>query len=138
MTDGIKLCACASGLAYADCCRSYHLGVSKAPTALALMRSRYCAYVIGEIDYLVQTTLPAARKADLRDSYKSTYDSINWIGLEVVTTWLGGENDKIGKVEFRAFYIQDGQRSTHHEVSRFRRSKGLWFYVDGQVEDSRQ
>ena len=136
MSEDLKLCACESGLSYEECCMNYHQDRSKAPTAEALMRSRYCAYVMGNIDYLVQTTLPAKRKADLWDGYKATHDSIRWIGLEVVKTWLGGEKDKIGKVEFRADYEQAGQRSIHHEVSRFRRSAGQWFYVDGQVEDS--
>ena len=100
------------------------------------MRSRYCAYVIGDIDYLVETTLPAARAKDLWASFKATHDSINWIGLEVGDTWLGGEGDKIGKVEFRASYLQEGRHRLHHEVSRFRRSAGQWHYVDGEVTDT--
>jgi SEC-C motif-containing protein len=45
----------------------------------------------------------------------------------------GGPNDKTGKVEFKASYIQEGERATHHELSRFRRSGGKWYYVDGSI-----
>jgi SEC-C motif-containing protein len=99
------------------------------------MRSRYCAYVRGLIDYLVGTTLPAARTTDLWVNYKSTADSIQWIGLEVLRSSQGGVKDKTGKVEFKASYIQGGEPSVHHELSRFRRSGGVWFYVDGVIEE---
>jgi SEC-C motif-containing protein len=135
MTDSKTLCACGSGANYADCCEPFHLGKATAPTAEALMRSRYCAYVMRQIDYLVGTTLPAARTTDLWVNYQSTADSIQWIGLEVVATSQGGATDKTGKVEFKASYIQDGVRSIHHELSRFRRSGGAWYYVDGRVKD---
>ncbi len=97
------------------------------------MRSRFSAYVIGDIDYLLRTTLPAKRSERLREGYEATHSSISWLGLEILDTWLGGESDKVGKVEFRAVYEQGGRRSVHHEVSRFRKVKGEWFYVDGEI-----
>ena len=135
MIDAKTLCACGSGQAYVDCCEPFHLGKATAPTAEALMCSRYCAYVKGQIDYLVGTTLPASRTTDLWVNYQSTADSIQWIGLEVMSASQGGVKDKTGKVEFKASYIQDGVRSIHHELSRFRRSGGQWYYVDGRVKD---
>lgn len=128
-------CACGSGLAYVECCEPLHRGKTTARTAEALMRSRYCAYVCSEIDYLVGTTLPAARRTDLWVNYQRTADTIQWIGLEVLRTQQGLEADKVGKVEFRASYIQGGARAVHHELSRFKRSGGLWYYVDGVVSE---
>ena len=116
-----------------DCCEPFVSGKAKAPTAEALMRSRFAAYVVGAIDYLVATTLPASRTPDLRAGYQSTHDEIEWIGLEVHSTWQGGESDKVGKVEFCATYRQGDQTAEHHELSRFRKRGGEWFYVDGEV-----
>ncbi len=99
------------------------------------MRSRYCAYVVGAIDYLVSTTFPVMGRTDLRNAYESTQKTIEWIGLEVVETWQGTATDKVGKVEFKATYIQDGGRAIHHERSRFRRHRGDWSYLDGQVQE---
>ncbi len=99
------------------------------------MRSRYTAYVLGEIDYLVKTTHPAVRRTDLWIQYKQTHDTIRWIGLEVVKTAQGSVRDKTGKVEFKASYVQEGRHAVHHELSRFRRHGGDWHYVDGVIED---
>ena len=101
------------------------------------MRSRYCAYVVGAIKYLVSTTHPSMRRTDLWIAYESTHKSIEWTGLEVLNTWQGTATDKIGKVEFKASYIQDGESSVHHEVSRFRRHSGDWAYLDGAVNIER-
>ena len=130
----MTFCACGSGANYADCCELFHAGAEKASTAEALMRSRYCAYVRGQIDYLVDTTLATVRTTDLWVNYKSTADSIQWIGLKVMSASQGGAEDKTGKVEFKAIYIQDGKQAIHHECSRFRRSGGNWYYVDGVME----
>ena len=135
MNDANVCCACGSGQAYTTCCEPFHLGQAKAPSAEVLMRSRYCAYVVGQIDYLVSTTFPAVRTTELWINYQSTHDSIQWIGLEVLRSSQGGANDKTGKVEFEASYLQDGKPAVHHELSRFRRSGGDWFYVDGKLEE---
>jgi SEC-C motif-containing protein len=134
MSDLPNRCACGSGQLYARCCQPFHLGSAKAPSAEALMRSRYCAYVLGQIDYLVATTLPAVRTTDLWVNYKATHESIQWIALDVLRTAQGGARDKTGKVEFKASYVQDGRPAVHHELSRFRRSGGDWYYVDGQLD----
>lgn len=99
------------------------------------MRSRYTAYVLGLVDYLVATTHPTARYKELASAYQRSFESIQWIALEVCSTFQGGETDKTGKVEFNATYIQDGQTAMHHEHSRFKRHAGSWHYLDGKVTD---
>ena len=99
------------------------------------MRSRYSAYVLGEIDYLVQTTHPATRSPGLKAGYQGTHGSIQWVGLEVCSIFQGTRKDKTGKVEFKASYIRNGKRAIHHEKSRFRRHAGAWHYLDGEVTD---
>ena len=36
-----------------------------------------------------------------------------------------------GTVEFRAHSVRDGRAGTQHEISRFVRENGRWFYLDG-------
>ncbi|MGJ8653924.1 MAG: YchJ family protein [Opitutaceae bacterium] len=129
-------CPCGATAEYAACCGPYHQGKAKAATAETLMRSRYAAYVQGEVDYLVTTTHPTKRSKDLRSAYQTTADSIQWIQLDVLNTFQGGASDKTGKVEFRATYLQDGQTSVHHEHSRFKRHTGDWHYLDGVITDA--
>jgi SEC-C motif domain protein len=126
-------CPCQSALQYCACCQPYHLGQAQAATAEILMRARYSAYVQGAIDFLVASTLPAVRTSTLWIDYESTHKSINWIGLKVLRVQQGSAHDKIGKVEFRADYLQAGVQAIHHELSRFRRFQGNWCYVDGII-----
>ncbi len=128
-------CPCNSGLAYNECCHAYHTGTASAPTVEALMRSRYAAYVQGEIAYLVATTHPSTRRSGLEADYRFTSETIQWVGLEVIRSFQGSEGDKTGKVEFKANYLQNGQHAIHHEVSRFKRHGGKWHYLDGVVRD---
>ena len=134
MVEAETMCVCGSGAFYKECCGPYHDDSKPAPTAVALMRSRYAAFVYGKIDYLVETTLPAKRTANLKNQYRSTFESVRWIGLEVVSASQGGPADKTGKVEFKASYSEGGHISIHNECSRFRRKKGIWYYVDAVSE----
>ena len=126
-------CPCESGLEYAECCQAYHARRSVASTAEALMRSHYAAYVLGELEYLLETTHPSARHANLKDAYQSTHDSIRWIDLRILATFQGGAHDKTGKVEFEGTFLQGGQRTVHHEKSRFKRRSGNWYYLDREI-----
>ena len=56
-------CPCGNSQSYAACCGRYLDGNETAPTAEALMRSRYTAFVRGDIDYLEETLAPDTRDA---------------------------------------------------------------------------
>lgn len=86
------------------------------------MRSRYTAYVLQDVDYLVRTTWPASRTPDLADSIRSWMSRVEWVQLHVLSA---GENT----VEFVAEYLSGGKPDMLHEHSLFRKEKGEWFYV---------
>jgi len=122
-------CPCQSGLPYAECCGPLHRGERAAPTAEALMRSRYSAFAVGDADYLRATWHPSTRPAEL-DLDPAT----RWVRLDVLATSAGGPFDTAGTVEFRATYRDPGEApGSLHEVSRFVREDGRWSYVDGSV-----
>ncbi|MDP7704787.1 YchJ family protein [Mycobacterium sp. TY815] len=123
-------CPCGSGSGYADCCRPLHAGERDADTALALMRSRFSAFAVGDADYLSASWHPRTRPKRLHlDS------DVVWRRLQIVDTEAGTHDDTTGVVEFRAQYVRDGKRQILHERSRFTREKGRWLYVDGDVGD---
>lgn len=103
------------------------------PTAEALMRSRYAAYVEHAIDYLGDTLHPAHRADWDRDATRRWAESAQWRGLEIVTTEAGGADDTDGIVEFIARFDEDGVAREHRERSRFKRETGRWYYVDGDT-----
>ena len=122
-----QLCPCGSDLPYANCCQPWHaglLGGQYAPTPEALMRSRYSAYVLGLIDYLVATWHPSTAPGDLE------LQPIKWLGLQVKRHEQPDENH--ATVEFVARYRIAGRGHRLHEVSRFVREDGCWYYLDGE------
>ena len=96
------------------------------------MRSRYTAYVLGEIDYVLATHDPAGREEVDRESATKWSQEAEWQGLEIVSA-KGGADDEAGEVEFVANYKMKGKALRHHELATFRKTDGRWFYVDGDM-----
>lgn len=121
-------CPCGSGGTYGECCGPLHDGAA-APTAEALMRSRYCAFVTLDENHLVRTWHPGTRPDSLSLDPRHT-----WTGLEILEVEGGGEGDVDGVVIYRAG-SRDAAGHAHvmTETSRFARRAGRWVYVDGDV-----
>lgn len=127
-------CPCGSGDAFSQCCEPALQGTRPAPTAQALMRSRYCAFALGAIDYLIDTQAPEKRQPGEAELLAEQTQVTTWTGLKIISTRDGGPSDSRGEVEFEARFQSGSQQAVLHECSRFRRENGLWFYVDGEVE----
>jgi SEC-C motif domain protein len=120
--DGLA-CPCGLGDGYESCCGRLHAG-APAPTAESLMRSRYSAYAAGDAGYLLRTWHPSARPRTL-----SLDPALRWTRLAVLETRDGGLFDATGTVQFRAMYVQQGQRGVLAETSRFVRHDRHWTYL---------
>ena len=126
------LCPCCSGKKYADCCQPVLNGSRKASSPEELMRARYTAYVVHDIDFIVNTVEKGEKIAEI--DRKATEDWSNkstWHGLTILRTEKGGPDDTEGIVEFEAVYTQKGIRDIHHEVAGFRKIDGQWLYSVG-------
>lgn len=99
------------------------------------MRSRYTAFVRGDLTYIDQTHAPEKRDTAERGATKNTFNSVEWLRLEVLQTSRGGVSDDTGMVEFAAHFRQNGTEMIHRERSNFRRDDGLWVYVDGDFPE---
>ena len=126
-------CPCGSGHPYSRCCGRFIGGAETPPTAEALMRSRYSAYVGNAIDYLGDTLDPDHRDDWDRDATRRWSEGAEWLGLEIVSTDAGQPGDDQGWVEFVATFKEDDKVQRHHERSRFGWRDGRWYYVDGVV-----
>ncbi len=125
-------CPCESGAKTADCCGPFVAGKKKPETAEQLMRSRYCAFVLGNVDYIMKTHHPSTVSEIDRKGVEAWSKSSEWKGLEIVDTQAGGKDDDSGEVEFIAKFGVRGLVQTHHERAEFKRDKGRWFFVDGK------
>ncbi len=113
---------------YAGCCGRYLDGGETAPTAEALMRSRYTAYAMQRENYLLATWHPSTRPIQLGFADEAL---TKWLGLEVKRHEQHDAEHAI--VEFVARYKANGRAHRLREVSRFVREDGRWFYVDGDI-----
>jgi SEC-C motif-containing protein len=129
----MEFCPCGSGLDYMQCCQPYIQGAENAPTAEALMRSRYCAYVKSEIDYIHDTTHGSQRSKFNREESLAWSRNADWKSLEILRTESGGIGDDAGTVEFVALYHEKGKAVRHHEIAEFTKEGGRWYFVDGQA-----
>jgi SEC-C motif-containing protein len=123
-----KTCYCGSQESFESCCYLYISGAEKAPTALALMKSRYSAYATHQVDYLLATTHVSERKYYSREEILNWATANKWQKLEIISAT---ENT----VEFKAYFI-DGNNvnQVHYEFSTFKKENGSWFYVDGKFK----
>ena len=122
-------CPCGSGIALDDCCGKWHQG-QPTPSAERLMRSRYSAYTLGLIDYLVATTLPAQQAALDRDSMRAWSLGSTWLGLEVEGSEL---IDTHAFVTFTARWHDGDGEHRHRERSAFVQQAGRWYFIDPTV-----
>ncbi len=92
------------------------------------MRSRYTAYTLNRKDYLLATWHHSKRPASLG---LTDQPHNQWLGLTVKRHEQSAPDRTI--VEFVARYKINGRAYRLHEISRFVRESGLWFYVDGDI-----
>ena len=123
-------CPCGSGDSFQDCCKPYLQNTKPASTAEVLMRSRYSAYVLNDMNYILNTWHPSTRPASLAN------DETHWLGLTIIDRQHGEPPYTDGTVEFIARHEHNGQFGQLHEVSRFQYENGRWYYCDGEIRDN--
>ena len=126
-------CPCGSGNELEVCCKPFISGAKKAPTAESLMRARYTAYTLVEVDFILKSHDSKTRDEISKEETKAWAESSQWLGLEVVNVVNGLEDDKAGVVEFKANYKTGGVKYTHHEEAKFVKKRGAWYFEDSKI-----
>jgi SEC-C motif domain protein len=127
------LCPCGSNVEYESCCLPVIVGQQKAATAEQLMRSRYSAYAMKEIGYIL-TSLHPDHRVDYDESRSKAWaESATWHGIKIVRTVAGGVDDSKGQVEFVVSYTENGLKQEYHELSSFEKKDGIWYFVSGKA-----
>jgi SEC-C motif domain protein len=118
------LCPCGSQKLLAVCCTQYWQGEAP-PTAELLMRARYSAFALGQLDFLLATLHPASHQSDELAQLQISQSKTQWLKLHVLAA-------TDCEVEFLAFFNQQGVLGQLHERSHFVFERGRWWYVDGE------
>ena len=119
------LCPCQSS-------QPFHTGQRQPENAEQLMRSRYAAYAMQQIDYIVRTTVPAQQPLLNVAAIAQWSREAQWLGLTVHQ-----HIPRIGKchaqVAFTARFAEHGSTHEHHELSTFVQINGAWYFIDPTV-----
>ncbi|WP_318386712.1 YchJ family protein [Enterobacter sp.] len=123
-------CPCGSAQEYSVCCQRYLSGEQVASEPSQLMRSRYCAFVLKQADYLIKTWHPSCEASAFRQDIENGFAQTEWLGLTIFDT-ASGSNDNEGYVSFVARFNEQGKPGAIIERSRFLKENGQWYYIDG-------
>lgn len=126
----MSLCLCHSQKAFSECCEPLLTGEQQATSPEALMRSRYSAFCQKNLKYVMDTTDPQARAEMDPEGTAEWMNGAEFTKLEVLKSSQEGNK---GMVEFKAHYRMNGVDEIHHEISKFRKQAGVWYFRDGKV-----
>lgn len=129
-------CPCGLPASIEDCCGRFLSREHHPRTAVELMRSRYTAFVVGDIPYLTETASGPA--AEVREEDLASWaQQREWLDLEVLETHAGGPADDQGVVVFRARF-KDPNVQVHEERSSFIKRDGRWYFTKGEWNHANQ
>lgn len=130
-------CPCGSKIKYKNCCQAFHLG--KTPkNALELMKARYCAYALSIEKYIIKTT--HKDNPDFQDDTVSWTQSIKKFSKQTrfekleILDFQSGEEEAY--VTFKVTLHSKGVDTSFSEKSKFRKTKGFWYYLKGEINPS--
>ena len=119
----LQNCPCGSEKSYQDCCHIAHKNINVVQTAEQLMRSRYTAFTMGDIDYLMQSHHSSTRPIHEKDEILAWAKAVKWQKLEILNTTAD-------TVEFKAYFNENSKDEYLHENSKFVKENGVWMYLD--------
>jgi SEC-C motif-containing protein len=123
-------CPCGNPKLYQECCEIAHKSIKDVTSAEQLMRSRYTAFTKGYGDYLMKSHHSSTRPTKEKINIVKWANSVNWVGLDILSKTKGSNIDIEGTVEFKAHFLEEGKPQIIHENSKFVKENGLWMYID--------
>lgn len=123
------VCPCDSQKSYLSCCEPFITGKQSPEQPEALMRSRYTAYTMSNIDYIKATMRGNALVGFQETDAKRWAKRVRWIKLSVLKSAI--ENASTGYVEFEASFVDGSRLKSIHEKSEFIHEDGRWYYIGG-------
>lgn len=129
----MSLCACGANKEFSECCGPFLEQQQIPQTPEQLMRSRYTAYSMCNIDYIKETMRGKAAIGFDAQHAKEWAEQVTWLKLDVIRSY--NENPDLGFVEFTAHFLEHNKKNQLHELSEFHRINNQWFYVDGSERE---
>ena len=117
------ICPCNPNTLYKNCCQKAHKNIETVVSAEKLMRSRYSAFVLADIKYLHKSHHSTTRLSNKEYlELEKWTKSVNWIRLEIL-------NASENTVNFKAYFIENGNLEVIEEHSSFCKENNYWVYL---------
>ena len=125
-------CPCDSGLTYSACCEPIISGRKDAINAQELMQSRYTAFNLANVDYLMRSHSVKTRPVKERKNIERWAKSVVWIGINN-SEYTKTERPRMKQAmwSLRRFTSKTGSRNKFMKNHSFHRENGKWVYVSG-------
>lgn len=124
-------CPCGQGSNYERCCQPIHDDPKSSKMPQQLMQARYCAHVLGLVDFIIDTYHPSCNAEVQREEIAESIHC-QWQALHIIHASKVSKNQ--GFVEFKAFFKDGDDEHCMHEKSRFVFEDEQWFYIDGEMD----
>ncbi|MDX6746297.1 YchJ family metal-binding protein [Polaribacter sp. PL03] len=120
------ICPCNPNNLYKNCCKKAHKDIITVSSAEELMRSRYSAFVLADVLYLHKSHHSSTRlsKKEYKELEKWT-KSVEWVKLEIL-------NFTENTVNFKAFFLENGNLEVIEEHSTFCKENNNWVYLNAK------
>ncbi|MFL5320181.1 MAG: YchJ family protein [Myxococcaceae bacterium] len=134
------ICPCGSGEKYRLCCRPFHRGEKEPPTVDKLVRARFCAYALKEIDFLWKTLSPehADKKSgdelEVKRVLRRGANALNFVRLQLLDVDQR-EPGELSRVLFVAEIFEKGKDHSLIEASNFTHDGTGWRYLSGVTRE---
>jgi len=114
-------CPCGSTKKYKKCCAIFHKG-DYPKNVLSLMKSRYSAFALGKIDYIIKTS-----------TFQNDYDDLKSFSENCEFKKLIILEHTEDSVTFRATIFCNNIDNSFTEKSKFIMVDGMWKYESGEI-----
>jgi len=125
-------CYCYSNRPFSECCEPFITRTAPPETPVQLMRSRFTACVLADVNYFRDTMKGKALEGFDLDETKASMEHAEWLGLEILSASQPSANDHLATVEFITTVRHCHQIHQSHEISHFKREQDRWYYVNGK------
>lgn len=129
----IMMCPCGLQLPYQSCCEPLHQFKKVAQDAQMLMRSRFCAFYLKKIDYIIKTTVPSQQCQLDKNALQAWANDTQWTRLQIISH-VPKLTKRHAQVHFLAYFDDPHQGELcHDELSTFVKIKDVWYFLDPTV-----
>lgn len=122
-------CYCGSGQLFTLCCEPVVTSKQQVSSCETLMRSRYTAYCLKQVSYLIATHYPQPGASEAKQ-IAAFAESVHFTGLQVLNA---EQQENRGNVHFIASYLHGNNLCRLEEESDFICLEGKWYYTSGKL-----